>query len=510
MLNTSMADSAQDPQPARQTWPVLPWLLVAAFVVRAGVALLSDSILHPDEIYQYLEQGHRLAFGNGLIPWEYVHGLRSWLIPGSIALVLKPFEMLGLDSPYIYQPAVEMILCAISLVVPMSMYRIGQALFSENVARLALIFGCFWYQLVSFAPRPLADALSVYSFFAALALVLRPPTTRTLVLAGALAALTVLLRFQLLPIVGLVGLVGLLRWREKAWIPVVCFILVMLCGGALDAYTWGVWFASIFTNIDFNLSQNVASSFGVATVYYYFYALVFASAGLCVLGVTGLAITWRRSWPLLAVLVTVVGFFSLIGHKEARFIFAAIPAWLIGLAVLVDLAAERAASSRWRARWMAPVALTAIALVSIAGIASRLPRQWDADQGVPIARSDAREAYRYLSSQPDVSAVIDDVNAGPASSGGYYDLHLDVPLYLVEAWTEGGAEARGDPGRYASHVLAPADKAGPAGFSRQVQIGQVIVWRRDVDPPSNTVPANYDRRVRADMNDLPTKVYPRW
>lgn len=494
----------------RETWKWIPLLLAAALALRAAVALSFDSIAHPDEIYQYLEQGHRLAFGNGWIPWEYVHGLRSWIIPGAIALILKPFELLGLDSPYIYQPAIELILCTISLVVPLSMYRIGQALFSENTARFAFLFGCFWYQLISLASRPLADILSVYSFLPALALVLQSPQVRILILAGALAGLTVLLRFQMLPVVAVVGLVGLLRWKKQAWIPTASFAAVMLLGGALDAYTWGVWFASIVINIDFNLVQNVSSAFGVSPPWYYLYALVFASAGLFLLGLVGLAYAWRQCWPLLAVLAITVGFFSLIDHKEPRFIILATPIWLIGLAAFLQDDRLRARFSVWRSRWLVSGAMAAAAFVSIAGILFKLPRQWDVDQGVPIIRSDSRNAYRYLSAQPDVTAVIDNVNASPASSGGYYDLHANVPLYLVEMWAGGGDEARSDPVRYASHVLAPVDAAGPTGFSRQTRIGEVVIWRRDSDPPANAVPADYDHRIRATFNDVPARVTPRW
>ena len=45
-------------------------MLALAFAARAAVALSGDFILHPDEIMQYLEQGHRLAFGNGVVHWS--------------------------------------------------------------------------------------------------------------------------------------------------------------------------------------------------------------------------------------------------------------------------------------------------------------------------------------------------------------------------------------------------------------------------------------------------------
>ena len=52
-------------------WKLLPLVLALAFAVRAAVALAGDFVLHPDEIMQYLEPAHRLAFGNGVMYWEY-------------------------------------------------------------------------------------------------------------------------------------------------------------------------------------------------------------------------------------------------------------------------------------------------------------------------------------------------------------------------------------------------------------------------------------------------------
>ena len=59
----------------RWLWPVL----ALAFVVRAGIALYGDSRLHFDEYMQYLEVGHLLAFGNGVMYWEQVYGACSTL-----------------------------------------------------------------------------------------------------------------------------------------------------------------------------------------------------------------------------------------------------------------------------------------------------------------------------------------------------------------------------------------------------------------------------------------------
>ena len=85
-----------------QPWKYLPLVLALAFAARAAVALSGDFVLHPDEIMQYLEPAHRLAFGNGVIYWEYFYGARSWLVPGVVAGVLKLFDLVGLGQPWWY------------------------------------------------------------------------------------------------------------------------------------------------------------------------------------------------------------------------------------------------------------------------------------------------------------------------------------------------------------------------------------------------------------------------
>lgn len=492
------------------SWSALRWVLLAAFVVRAAVALSTDSLAHPDEVYQYLEQGHRLAFGHGWIPWEYVYGARSWIIAGGVAIILKPFDLLGLDSPYLYQPVVELVLCAISLVLPYAMYRIAQALFSERVARIALLFGAFWYELVSFAHKPLPDALSTYAFFAALMFVVRPAGARERAWAGGLAALTILLRFQLMPIVGLIGLIGLLNWREKCWPALLAFAAVMVAGGALDAYTWGVWFASITVNFEMNIVEDISTDIGSEPGHYYLHILSIASCGLWLFGVVGLGLGWRRSWVLAAIAVVHVAAFSLIALKVVRFVFPVVPIWLIGVAVLAADEKVRQGLSILKSRYVVPGALAVVALVSVGGIAHLLPGRWDIGMHPPIARSDSRAAYRHLSTLADVTGVLDNVNDTPFAIGGYYDFHVDAPMYWPPPWARGGDEVRSNPATYASHVLERPDRPGPQGYARMAHFGDVVVWRRDIDPAADAVPTDYDHLMRSSVNDLPVKVKPRW
>src|SRR5258706_4929444 len=75
----------------------LIFLLVAAAGLRIWVANFQPNMIWADEIYQVVEPAHRLVYGTGLIAWEYVVGMRSWIFPGAIAAVLWLGRLFGSD-----------------------------------------------------------------------------------------------------------------------------------------------------------------------------------------------------------------------------------------------------------------------------------------------------------------------------------------------------------------------------------------------------------------------------
>ncbi len=104
ILNSLIHSRNLDERP----WKYFPLVLALGFIARAVVALSGDFVLHPDEIMQYLEPAHRLAFGNGVSYWEYFYGDRSWLVPGTVAGVLRLFDIAGLGEPFWYVGGVKL------------------------------------------------------------------------------------------------------------------------------------------------------------------------------------------------------------------------------------------------------------------------------------------------------------------------------------------------------------------------------------------------------------------
>ena len=499
--------------PRTPIWmPTVAQILMAAFAARFAVGIATDSVLWADEVFQYLEQAHRLVFGAGMIPWEFEHGIRSWAVPLAIGAVLKPLQLLGLDSPHIYQPAVKAVLCAASLVLPYSVYRLGRSLVSEGVARMALVFTAFWYELLSYAHRTTIDALATYAAFASLALLFASKRPRAIAGCGVLAGLTIVLRFQLLPTAGVMALLALWRWRRSAWPWAIGFVGVLAAGGALDYYTWDVWFSSSVLYFQLNLMYGVASMFGTDPFYWYVPVLIVLSGGLALAGGVGLLLTARSTWPLIAVGAVTLVAFSAIGHKETRYVFSLVPLWLLGLGALSanrgELIAKTVPRAAALAPWLARGVIAGFFAISALGLFNLLPFQ---NRVLPanIARNDARQAYRTLADDDDVVAVLDLSDIEPYSLAPYYDLHHNVPIYW--RFGDGFTTAQADPARYTSHVLAPVSAGGPDGFRLLREVGQVAVWRRMVDPSSTIPPPEHSSRITA-LQPIPTlpTVNPRW
>ena len=87
----------------------LPILLLAALALRVGNVWTQLYVVFSDETFQYFEQGHRLAFGSGVLPWEFQDGIRSWLLPGLLAGLMRLTATFS-DDPLLYVRATR-VLC---------------------------------------------------------------------------------------------------------------------------------------------------------------------------------------------------------------------------------------------------------------------------------------------------------------------------------------------------------------------------------------------------------------
>ena len=218
----SVADALLHSQtPDERPWKFLLPVLVLAFAVRAAIALCGDFVLHPDEVMQYLEPAHRLVFGNGVTYWEFFYGARAWLVPGVVAGMLKVFDFVGLGEPVWYVGGVKLMFCAISLLIPVGMYFFARRHFGETSARVALLAGAFWYELVGFAHKPMTEFVATALLMVLLALCVRSSAdrVRTVWIVALVVVLMAAVRVQYAPLALL--LLGVFFFRTEKKVQLV-------------------------------------------------------------------------------------------------------------------------------------------------------------------------------------------------------------------------------------------------------------------------------------------------
>jgi GPI mannosyltransferase 3 len=325
-------------KPGRLTSPLIA-SLCAALAIRLFIAVGFPNYYAPDEIFQYIEQAHRLVFGQGIVPWEYQVGLRSWLIPlllaGPMALAhwVTPAPLAGLML-------IRILLCIASLPIVWCATKWGERFHGAKGAWTAGLVTAIWPDLWLMAPHPLEEALSTDLLVPAIYLVeaSRGQTNlRHVPLAGLLLGLTFALREQLAPAVAIAGI--FLCGRDvRRWLVAVSIAAIpVLCVGLLDWLTWGEMFRSFWMNIYLNIVLGVASHyFDSSPPTYYLLNLLYdwLWGGLFVGYFAWLA---ARKLPVagLAALAT-IAVHCCIAHKELRFVFPAtallIPLAGVGLA----------------------------------------------------------------------------------------------------------------------------------------------------------------------------------
>jgi len=416
----------RDPPPAAGRAPAAAWPLalicLGAVVVRALTFILQPDVVWPDETFQATEQALRLLTGQGMTPWEFQIGARSWILPGLALPWVAIGRALSTDPRTVYG-LIGAVMIAVAVVNVWSAYVIGarigrlQALFAAGLA-------AGWCELVYYSPHLLPDTVAGALLLAALALASGRHEPRRLVWIGVLLGSAFVVRVQLAPAIAVVGLAACRGavLKRGSWLAAGFLLPVAFLGG-LDWLTWGAPFRSVLVYVRTNLG-GVASAFGVTPPLAYLgtersiwgpaLALIIATATLGA----------KRAPTTLAVALVVLFTFSAVGHKEPRFIYPALLPLFVTCGIgTVELAQEigrrlRAPQARRLVPW--GLALVWAAASAGAGLSAAMRPFW------------TRET--------DVLSALAAVNGDPAACGlgldapewvlsGQSRLRRDIPLY---------------------------------------------------------------------------------
>jgi hypothetical protein len=441
-------------------------LLVVALGLRVGLAWCFPNVFHADEIYQTLEPAHRLVYGYGVIPWEWRTGIRSWILPAFLAGVMRVTGWMGSGSSgYIF--GVDVFLSIASLTAVWFGYLWARRVSGREAAIIAAGASTFFFALVYFAPKALTEIVATDFLLPGLYLGVygeQSSEKKRLFLAGILCGLAASLRIQLIPAVAVAALYFCFpRWRQRIPAVLAGLALPVLAFGLVDAFTWSYPFQSFILNFRVNVFEGRSLIYGVDPWYWYLPELLYLLGPVIVFLWKG----GRRS-PFLAVMfLVIVGSHSLLGHKELRFIYPAIP-MAIPLASIGFVESIAEIKSRLKlpevSRLVVVAGILCFTLSSLLCVRILVHRRKDS---LPM------RAFDQLSRDSSLCGVaLDHVHWSWV--GGYTHLHRNVPILPIRD----GADLLNKAPSFNALVAPVAIPGVPDGFERGDCWGGVCVYRR--------------------------------
>jgi phosphatidylinositol glycan class B len=448
--------------------PGWAWRLAGAgAVLSVLVVALKRGSQHPDEIFQFLEPAHGLAFGSWVKAWEWEVGLRNWAVPGALGGVLALGGWLGLEHPWALATAVWLFCAALQAGGTVALFQLVEERDGRAAALLATALHVTWGGWLLYAARSLADSLSVAPLLGAWLWAWRARARDSLragCWCGVLLGLAFVMRYPSalfgLPVA--VSFLGARRWRSLMG-AALGGGAVLLALGLLDAWTWGAPWHSLWKYFEFNILQGGSERFGRNPAWWYLPTLA---------GMVPLLLTWHfarglaRRDLLGGSFVFYLGAMSALAHKEVRFLVPLLP-----LFVLLAAGPLWDTLSRVRSRRVLGGLAGLYALSSLAAATVQMPGS------IP----EPIDALVFTGRQPSLTGLL---IAGPMefSMCGRFHLHRDVPLLIRPTPWVGDLSGPLTEARY-SHVLVMWEALAPrtledAGFCVLRRWKSTVLWRR--------------------------------
>lgn len=350
-------------------------LLVAAVVLRL-VAFNPYSAHHPDELFQYLEQAHRIVFGYGFVPWEFREFIRSWLIPLMLVAPMQFGEWIDPGGSF-YLILPRLMFAALNFAPVVAAWFIGRRISLQH-AIVGMAVVALWVESVAFSVQTLSESLAVAAFLSAAALLHGKARMPAIILAGALLAFGGLARFQYGPALAVFG--AMMAGRDlRIWKWLIAGGLPVILGGALIDIAMGLRpYEWIYTNYRINIAEGKMQQIAGEGHPLTYLAFLYQSWKLAFFIVPILVVAgWRRHPALVVAALVNILLHQLIDHKEYRYIWLSIQALLL-IAAFGSVDLLKLIVSRWADDWVKPtVVLVGGWAVASAALASTATHRHD-------------------------------------------------------------------------------------------------------------------------------------
>ncbi|KAJ4912058.1 Alg9-like mannosyltransferase family [Raphanus sativus] len=402
-------------------------------------ALLIQTYFNPDEHWQSLEVAHRTVFGYGYMTWEWKRGIRSYLHPMLFAFLYKLLHLTALDTtPYLMSKAPRLLQSVFSALGDLYFYKLSHALYGDNVASWSFFCQLANWFMFFCMNRTFSNCLE--TVLTIMGLYYWPcirdsskdhPVNRKLGLV--IAALACAVRPTSAIIWLYVGTLELFLTPNKVKfvvlevIPIGSLVLGLTC--LLDRLMYGSWVIVPLNFLKFNFLSSGGDYYGTHPWHWYFsqgfLVMLFTFTPLSVAGMIK-----SKNHKLSALILWVLTIYSLLGHKEFRFVLPVLPIALIfsGYALAQMEASPSSITKKKqvpRKKWSPKLTLSVLFLL-LTNIPMALYMSLFHQRGT-------EDAMNYLSEEAYKGRVKSILFLMPCHSTPYYStLHSNIPMQFLD------------------------------------------------------------------------------
>ncbi|KAG7609223.1 GPI mannosyltransferase [Arabidopsis suecica] len=269
--------------------------------------------------------------------WEWKRGIRSYLHPMLFAFLYKLLQVTGLDTPYIMIKAPRLMQSIFSAIGDLYLYKLSDALYGGNVATWSLfcqmanwfIFFCL-NRTFSNCLETVLTIMGLYYWPCIRDSSIDYPVNRKWGLV--IAALACAIRPTSAVIWLYVGMLELFLTPNKVKfiilevIPIGSLVLGFTC--LLDRLMYGSWVIVPLNFLKFNFLSSGGDYYGTHPWHWYFtqgfLVMLFTFTPFSIAGIIK-----SKNQKLSALILWVLAIYSILGHKEFRFVLPVLPIALI-------------------------------------------------------------------------------------------------------------------------------------------------------------------------------------
>ncbi|KAH0936918.1 hypothetical protein HID58_004379 [Brassica napus] len=419
------------------------FLLCLAF--RVVNALLIQTYFNPDEHWQSLEVAHRTVFGYGYLTWEWKRGIRSYLHPMLFAFLYKVLHLTGLDTPYVMSKAPRLMQSVFSAFGDLYLYKLSDALYGENVATWSLfcqlanwfmffcmnrtfsncletvltIMGIYYWPCIRDPSKDYPVNRKWGLVIAALACAIRPTSAIIWLYVGTL-------ELFLTP--------SKVKFVVLEVIPVGSLVLGFTC--LLDRLMYGSWVIVPLNFLKFNFLSSGGDYYGTHPWHWYFsqgfLVMLFTFTPLSIAGIIK-----SKDKKLSALVLWVLTVYSLLGHKEFRFVLPVLPIALIfsgyalaqieaSVSSLSSITTKKQVSRKKHIVKWSPKLILSVLFLLVTNVPMALYMSLFHQRGT-------EDAMNYLSEEAYKGRVKSILFLMPCHSTPYYStLHSNIPMLFLD------------------------------------------------------------------------------